>query len=864
MRLDDGWLYFEGRSADVVRRRGINISPDAVEQVIASMPGVAEVAVVGIPSELTEDEVLAVVVPLPGQVLDPAEVRRHCVDRLPRHALPRFVTIEQSPSAKHQSEGLQGRAALPWRAAGHLGCRIGESMSRLRVLDLTDDLARAAGRLFVGMGADVIRIERDRTTDRADRLHWHAGQRVLHVPAEGELDSVLDRLLPEADVVLESGPLDRLRTPKRRGVAWQHVVHVVVTPFGTWGPCKSWQAEDVVATAAGGMAWLGGTLGEAPEPPPREQAGQLAGTHAAIAAMLALLAKQRTGAGQLAEISVQEVVAATLETGAIAWIHAGTIPGRTSGVYGHVAHRVFAAKDGHVAGGYSGPNRMWDDLLAWMAEEGETADLTEDCWHDAAYRWHHRPYVDEVVGAFAARRTTHEIATGARARGLPWATVAAPPEVLTNPQLLDRQFFLDIDTADGPVRDVGFPFESLRRPVRLREPQNVDATVTWLDPDAADLGGRRGARSPARAAIPTHGAALDGVRVLDLTWVLAGPYATKQLAEHGADVIKVESMYRQDPTRFAPSMRLRPEATYDDSGYFLNFNRNKRSLALNLRKPEGQELLRQLAATVDVVIENFSPGVLDRWGLGYQDLRKLNPNVVLVSMAGVGQTGPWRKAVTFADTLAAMSGLTYETGQPPQGLTFGLGDMVAANAAVLATLDLLHQGVGGHVDLSQLEAMAAHLGPAVIQTEPVKTGARILRTAGDDRWIAIAAVTDDALAAALSTTAADLTDVVAQQDADSLAARLQSLNIPACPVRDGRDLVERDAQLASGGFYQQLVHPIAGPVLHEGVTAHLHSTPGGLWHPAPLLGQHTDELLTELLHLTPEHLTDLHEEGVLE
>lgn len=724
-------------------------------------------------------------------------------------------------------------------------------MSRLRVLDLTDELARAAGRLFVGMGADVIRIERDRTTDRADRLHWHADQRVLQLPDDAELGELLDRLLPEADVVLESGPLDRLRTLKRRGPAWQHVAHVVVTPFGTWGPCKSWQADDLVATAAGGMAWLGGTPGEAPEPPPRAQAGQLAATHAAIAAMLALVAKQRTGAGQLVEISVQEVVAATLETGAIAWIHAGTVPGRTSGVYGHVAHRVFAAKDGHVAGGYSGPNRMWDDLLAWMTEQGEAADLTEDRWQDAAYRWQHRPHVDDVVGAFVARRTTEEIATGARDRGLPWATVAAPADVVANPQLLDRRFFLDIDTADGPVRDVGFPFG--RRPLRLREPQEVDATVTWLDRDPAFPPRRR----------TTRGAALDGVRVLDLTWVLAGPYATKVLAEQGADIVKVESMHRQDPTRFAPSMRLRPEATYDDSGYFLNFNRNKRSLALNLRKPEAQELLRQLAAAVDVVIENFSPGVLDRWGLGYQDLRKLNPNVVLVSMAGVGQTGPWRQAVTFADTLAAMSGLTYETGRPPQGLTFGLGDMVAANAATLATLDLLHQGVGGHVDLSQLEAMAAHLGPAVLKPQETQAGSRILRTAGDDRWIAIAA-TDEALATVLDTTAADLAEFVANQDADTLATRLQALNIPAYPVRDGRDLVERDAQLASGHFYQQLDHPLAGPVLHEGITAHLHSTPGGLWHPAPLLGQHTDELLTELLDLTSEQLTALHAEGVLE
>lgn len=690
----------------------------------------------------------------------------------------------------------------------------------IRVLDLTDDLAPQAARLFVGLGADVVRL------GPAEQLHWHAGKRLVR----GDLDSVLTDLLPGADVVLESGPLRNLRTLSRRErdpAAWQHVVHVVVTPFGTWGPCRDWLADDLVAAAAGGMAWLGGDPGQPPVPPPREQAGQLAGDHAAIAALLGLLARRRTGRGQLAEVSVQEAVAATLETGAIAWLHGGIVPGRTSGVYGHVAHRVFAAKDGHVAGGYSGPDRMWTDLLAWLVEEGEADDLTEERWQDPVYRWQHRPHVDEVVAAFVARRTAAEIAETARDRSLPWAVVAAPSDLAANPQLRHRNFFVDIDTPAGPVTNVGFPFTS---PGRLPSPSDMD-TVDWPPREHT-------------ASAPTQ-RALDGVRVLDLTWVLAGPYVTKILGEHGADIVKVESAHRQDPTRFAPSMRLRPGASPDESGYFLNFNRNKRSLALNLRTPHGQDLLRQLVAKVDVVVENFSPGVLDKWGLGYERMRELNPDVILVSMSGAGHTGPWRRAVTFADTLAAMSGLTYETGDPPQGLTFGLGDMVAANAATLATLDLLYRGHGGHVDLSQLEAMAAHLGPAML-TPPATTG-RVLRTRGDDRWIAVA--TDD------------LGDV-SHEDADELAARLQARGIPAYPVRDGRDLVEHDAQLAAGGFYVSLDHPLAGQVTHEGVVARLHDTPGGIRTPAPLLGQHTDELLAELLGL--EDLAALHDEGVLE
>lgn len=757
-------------------------------------------------------------------------------------------------------------------------------MTALRVLDLTDSLALMAGRLLVGIGADVIRIEPD---DRgpeptADRLHWHAGKRVLRT-TEGRIDGVIGRLVRGADVVVESGAVADLRTVALREAdpeSWAHVAHVVVTPFGLTGPRAGWSADDAVAAAAGGMAWLGGDPGDVPVPPPREQATQLAGTHAAIAALLAVLARQRTGAGQLAEVSVQEAVAATLETGAIAWIHAGTVPGRTSGVYSHVAHRVFPTADGYVAGGYSGPNRMWDDLLAWMAEEGEAEDLTDAVWQDPVHRWNHRPHVDAVVSAFARRRTTAEMARTGRDRSLPWAAVATPADLLDNPQLRHRQFLTEIETDDGTVVDVGFPYESpaLPRPVRLLAPRPVEEDVAWTATPTTTSRGR----APENGRVGST--ALAGVRVLDLTWVLAGPYVTRTLGDHGADIVKVESRHRQDPTRFAPSMRLRPGAGPDESGYFLNFNRNKRSLALNLRNEHAPALLRELASEVDVIVENFSPGTLDKWGLGWEKLHRLNPRAVLVSMAGVGATGPWRSAVTFADTLAAMSGLTHETGgdgRPPQGLTFGLGDMVAANAATLATLDHLMRGQGGHVDLSQLEAMSAHLGTALLDTtlgaspaaDPAAVvGPLTLPVAGDDRWLTIGATPrhrlDDAVAAVLGSPVDDavgaLTRAASETEADALAAELQAHGVAAYTVRDGRDLVDHDPQLAARDFYPTQVHPRVGEVRVEGIVARLIGTPGRLATPAPLLGEHTDQLLEEILGLDHDRIRLLHEQGALE
>jgi crotonobetainyl-CoA:carnitine CoA-transferase CaiB-like acyl-CoA transferase len=344
-------------------------------------------------------------------------------------------------------------------------------------------------------------------------------------------------------------------------------------------------------------------------------------------------------------------------------------------------------------------------------------------------------------------------------------------------------------------------------------------------------------------------------------------------------------MHRQDPTRFAPSMRLRPGATHDDGGYFLNFNRGKRSIAVNMRTAEGQELVRRLAGECDVIIDNFSPGTMAKWGLDHASLARSNPGIIAVSMSGVGQDGPWRNAVTFADTLAAMSGLTHETADPggdPQGLTFGLGDMVAANAAVLAVLALLAEKRGGFVDLSQLEAMAAAMGPAVLEQQlgapatgatpayPHRLAARaphgVYPTRGDDRWVAIAVTGDGQWRTLAGLTGireagfslaerkadedridAELAAWTGTRDASEVAELLQSNGVPAALVATGEDLVEHDPQLAARGFYPVLRHPVAGEVRHEGTVLRLSRTPGRVDRPAPLLGEHTGAVLTELL-----------------
>jgi len=498
------------------------------------------------------------------------------------------------------------------------------------------------------------------------------------------------------------------------------VVHVLISAFGMDGPRSGWKGSDMVGAGAGGMMWMSGRPEGPPLVPPREQAFHLAGANAAIGALLGVAARRRTGRGQLIDLSVQECVASTLEYGALLYIHRGEVHRRDGSRYPHVPHRLFRCRDGFVAGGYGGSPRMWTDLVGWMAEVDAAEGLDDPAWDDGAARFAARERIDEVVEAFTGRFGMREFAEEAQRRRLPWASVDGPEEVRANPQLADRGFFVDVEVGGKVHRDVGFAVRGTgETPAPLRVVPVEHAADVWPagPPPPED-------RDDAR---PGGAGALAGVRVLDLTWVLAGPYATKILADHGADVIKVESVHRPDPTRYSRAMHLTAgdgPLDPDRSGYFNNVNRNKRGIALNLRHPDGLALLARLVPRCDVVIENFSAGLLERWGLGFEQLRALRPDAIVVRMAGMGQTGPWRDRVTYADTLAAAAGITAETGSidgDPVGVAFGLGDMVAALHAVAGTLAALDHrdrtGEGREIDLSQLEAMASHIGTALLESE---------------------------------------------------------------------------------------------------------------------------------------------------
>jgi benzylsuccinate CoA-transferase BbsF subunit len=384
---------------------------------------------------------------------------------------------------------------------------------------------------------------------------------------------------------------------------------------------------------------------------------------------------------------------------------------------------------------------------------------------------------------------------------------------------------------------------------------------------------------------------LRDVRILDFTWVLAGPYATRLLADFGAKVIKVQPL-------------LSTETDDEVSrGYYNTWNRNKLGVTLNLDRPEGIDLARKLVSISDVVAENFAPRVMANWGLDYENLKKIRPDIIMVSLSLMGHTGPWKDYTGYGPTVHAFSGMTYLTsfpGRAPTGPGFSYADHVAGLYASLAVLGALEQrrrtGAGQYIDISEVEVMAGLLGEAVKDfvvngREPLPAGNRSREAAphgvypcrGKDRWCAIAVFTDAAwrgLKNALGNPAwagEEKYDTLSGRiensdeldrhisawtkrfDAGDLAARLQANGVAAGAVQNAADLA-RDPQLNQRGCF--LDKPDMGKLV-DGSPIRLSGTPAVYSRPAPPPGRDNDYVYGRLLGLSKKEIIDLKNRGVI-
>ncbi|TFV64728.1 CoA transferase [Geodermatophilus sp. DF01-2] len=400
---------------------------------------------------------------------------------------------------------------------------------------------------------------------------------------------------------------------------------------------------------------------------------------------------------------------------------------------------------------------------------------------------------------------------------------------------------------------------------------------------------------------------LSGVRIADFTWVGAGSYTTKMLADHGADVIKIESSAKVDGIRLSAPFKDGVKGI-NRSGYFADRNTSKRSITIDLRTAEGRELARRIVAASDVVANNFTPGTMAKFGLGYDDVREINPRAVYLAMSMSGDSGPERDFLGYGLTIGALVGIHHLSGLPdrePAGTGTNYPDHIpnpchSAFAVLAALRHARRTGRGQYLDIAQTEPTIAVLGAAFLEAtvngrDPQPLGNAhlryaphgVYRCAGEDRWIAIA-VTDDRLWPALravlglpeescpaewATEAARHRDrevldgliaaATADRDADDLFTRLQAAGVPAGVVQDAADVVERDPHLRARGHWVRLEHPEMGETLYNAPPFQLTGTPATLTRPAPMLGQHTREICHEVLGLDDAEIARLRAEGVL-
>jgi crotonobetainyl-CoA:carnitine CoA-transferase CaiB-like acyl-CoA transferase len=401
-------------------------------------------------------------------------------------------------------------------------------------------------------------------------------------------------------------------------------------------------------------------------------------------------------------------------------------------------------------------------------------------------------------------------------------------------------------------------------------------------------------------------APLAGLRVADFTWVWAGPFCTLQLAHLGAEVIRVETATRICVTRMLPPFaEFKPGP--NRSGYFNQFNQGKKSLTLDMKRPEALEAAKRLCANSDIVVENFAAGVMDRMGLGYEVLRQLRPAVIMIALSGYGASGPDHDKVSYGPAQVPLSGMSSLTGYrdfPPMHVGISYGDPTGGlHGAVAVLTALLHRaktGEGQYIDLSQWETSMAVLPEGLLaQTmngaAPARDGNRdphmaphgVFRTAGgDDRWVAIA-IEDDAAFARFATLVGQpelagdarfATVVARKQHEDALeelvtawtlqhepgevTARLQAAGIPAFTVMTNRDLAE-DPHIGGRDFFVDLEHPEVGTRRHAGIPWSMSRSLSRVQRPAPCLGADTDQVLRDVCGYDDATIARLREAKVL-
>jgi crotonobetainyl-CoA:carnitine CoA-transferase CaiB-like acyl-CoA transferase len=765
-----------------------------------------------------------------------------------------------------------------------------------RVLDSTSGIAGAYATLLLHQaGAEVVRAARD-----GDDPQLSDGSPLSGYLRQGQATIHLDGASPAgvgADVWLATPNSAERDALNAAAIEHPDLVIVAITPYGLVGPYRDRPASDLTIQADSGALAIRGQAGEAPIQMGGRTVQWLGGAYAAFTALAMWRGRRGGGPGALVDVSLAEVanIGAANFMDVFHAIEPGVDAEPTSPPRLFETPSIERTADGWVGFNTNAPHQI-DGFLRMIGRD-DLADSGE--YMLAGQRIGRMAEWQPLVTAWTSVRTTDEIIEAALAHNVPVAPVCNGRTVVELDHVVARESL---------VREPGGRFTMPRRPWRINHDRGADPEPA-PDPAAAPHGlpewrERRAPVPPPGAATPV-GRPLAGLRILDLTAWWAGPSATGLLAAFGADVIHVEGPARMDGMRMVGMSFSTPENWWERSPFFLTINVNKRDLVLDITSERGREVALELIAQVDAVVENFTPRVLDKLGLGWDEVHAANPRAIQVRMPAFGLDGPWRERPGFAQNIEQATSLAWVTGraddQPriqrgPCDPNGGLHAMIG----LLAALDERDRtGEGSLVEASLFDAALPLASEAIIEwtanrqlverdgnRSALSAPQGVYRCEGLDAWLAVSVTTDEEWRALVEVIErpdlgkdSDLADLdgrraahdrlddaldewVAGRELADAVEQLVEAGIPAAPARDPR-LVVRHPQFAARGFHQVVDHPATGPLPLPTQPFRIRGVDRWVATPAPQFGEHTDEVLTELLGLTSVELAALRADGAV-
>jgi crotonobetainyl-CoA:carnitine CoA-transferase CaiB-like acyl-CoA transferase len=775
----------------------------------------------------------------------------------------------------------------------------------VRVVEMADGAGEVCGRILADLGADVIQVEPPGGAASRRSAPQHEGVSLRHaVQNAGKRSVVVDSssedgrerllgLLDRADVWIESGRPGSLAAlglgAERVRTRNPTLVVLSITDFGQTGPYRDWVATDWTLLAMGGVLSRSGLPGREPLVPPGEMALQVTAAQAAWAVLAAYWNRLESGHGDHIDFSLYEATVQVIDPAM------GTVG--TAQVAGYEETRdrpapgpypIFRCRDGHVRIVLLAP-RQWYAMRAWL---GEPEDLQDPELETIAGRARASGRLHTAFEEHFRDRGKHELTLDGQARGVPIAPVLTTADVLAAEHFRARDAIARRELARGIVADAPTGFAE------------IDGRRVRAARRAPDLGEHddEAFAEPPRAPHPVvpdgHGSRrpLEGLRVLDFGVIVLGAEAARLFRDLGADVIKVESRAFPDGARVSPV-------------HFAIGHRGSRSVGVNLRTPEGVDVIRRLVAQSDVVLANFKPGTMDRLGLGTRALREINPGIVVVESSALGATGPWSTWMGYGPLVRCAAGLTSLWRYPDDEAGFSdsttihpdhFAARISAVTALAALVSRRRSGRGAEIATSQAETLLVQTGTLLVE-EALRPGATaatgnagrhaapwgVYPCAGDDEWCVVtvrddgdwrrlrgalgdprwAADPDLASAAGRIARRAEIDARLAAWTRDrsprALTAILQAAGVPAGFMQRPAEL-EHDPHLQARDVFRTFAMPDGSPRTIESAPFRAERIPRPLDATAPEPGEHTRDVCADLLGMAPDDVDRLVASGVLE